>query len=116
MPRKLLITLSGNDIAPRFDLVTEVVIVTLSDAGERLNEKVIILPQASPEQLCHLVLTEHVDSVICGGIEEQYFQYLTWKRVRVLDSVIGPYLEAVRRFAAGVLQAGAILRTSKEGS
>jgi hypothetical protein len=47
--------------------------------------------------------------VICGGIEEEYYQYLTWKRVKVLDSVIGDSGEALERLAAGRLQAGDIL-------
>lgn len=104
MASKILITLYENDVAPRFDLATEVLIV--SGDGE---ERMVVLPRASADQLCHLVITEGIPVVICGGIEESYYQYLTWKRVRVLDSVIGSYPAVLKRFHAGLLEAGDIL-------
>ncbi len=109
MGKKLLIPLQGNDIAPRFDLASEVLIVTIGEEGRVESEKTLVLPQASAEGLCHLVLTESVNAVVCGGIEEEYYQYLKWKRVEVVDSVIGPGSAAVARYAAGALQAGDIL-------
>ncbi len=112
MGTKVLICLYGNDIAPRFDLTTEVLIVTLGTEGTIGEERTLVLPQASPEKLCHMILTEEVKIVICGGIEEEYYQYLTWKRVKVIDSVIGPGDQALERLARGGLQSGDILWTS----
>ncbi|MBW1698910.1 MAG: dinitrogenase iron-molybdenum cofactor biosynthesis protein [Deltaproteobacteria bacterium] len=109
MKKKLLIPLYKNDVAPRFDLVTEVVIATLEETGENSIEKMIVLPQASSEQLCNLILTEGIEAVICGGIEQEYYEYLTWKKVLVFDSVIGPYSAAIEYFKKGKLHSGSIL-------
>jgi hypothetical protein len=113
MGTKTLICLYGNDIAPRFDLTTEVLIVSHGADGSIEEERVLVLPQASPEKLCHMILTEDVKTVICGGIEEEYHQYLTWKRVNVLDSVIGSCSRVLERLAKGTLKSGEILWKSK---
>jgi len=109
MMKKVLIALYGNDIAPRFDLATEVLIVCTGPDGSVVDEKTLVLPQASAEKLSHMILTEDVQAVICGGIEEEYYQYLTWKKVNVLDSIIGPSDRALKRFWDGSLKAGDIL-------
>jgi len=109
MARKVLVTLYGNDVAPRFDLATEVLIAAVTADGAVLEEKTMVLPQASAEKLCHMVLTEEVEAVICGGIEQEYYEYLTWKRVNVIDSVAGCYEVVLERFGRGTLKAGDIL-------
>ena len=109
MVKKVLITLYGNDVAPRFDLATEVLIASVADDGAVREEKTMVLPQASAEKLCHMVLTEEVQAVICGGIEQEYYEYLTWKRVHVIDSVVGIYEAVLQRFGKGTLKAGDIL-------
>ena len=105
MDRKVLIPLYNKEVAPRFDLASEVLIVSM-DKKEKSREKIVVLPQVSAEKLCHLILTENIQVVICGGIEDEYYQYLTWKKVTVLDSVIGPYGAVLERFANGLLQSG----------
>ena len=97
MATKVLICLYGNEVTPRFDLATEVLIAFIGDDGKVQGKKVVVLPKASAETICHMVLTESIQVVICGGIEEEYYQYLTWKRVKVLDSVIGDSGEALER-------------------
>ncbi|MDY6863133.1 MAG: dinitrogenase iron-molybdenum cofactor biosynthesis protein [Thermodesulfobacteriota bacterium] len=109
MTKKLIIPLYGNDVAPRFDLSSDAVIVSTGGKGEDTEEKIVVLPQASAEQLCHLILTEGIEVVICGGIEEEYYQYLTWKRINVIDSVIGPWKSVLEQFNKGMLKAGDIL-------
>jgi predicted Fe-Mo cluster-binding NifX family protein len=106
----LLITIWRDQVAPRFDLTSEVLVVTVDSTGEVLHSKTVVLPTVSAEDLCHLILTEAITTVICGGIEEEYFQYLTWKRVKVIDSVIAPYDRALEFARAGKLEHGAILR------
>ena len=115
--KKILISLYGNDVAPRFDLATEVLIASMGEDGRVVDEKILVLPQASAEKLCHMVLTEDVQTVICGGIEEEYYQYLVWKRVEVLDSVIGPANVVMDHYRQGRLQSGDILlkRRQREG-
>ena len=56
-----------------------------------------------------MALEEKVRTVICSGIDEEFWQYLRWKRIEVIDNVIGPVEEALRRHAAGMLRSGDIL-------
>lgn len=107
--RKVLVTITENDVAPRFDLTTEVLIAGLDEAGRVVDERTMVLPSASEEDLCHLILAEDLDAVICSGIEDEYYQYLKWKRIDVFDSIIGPYGEALARYAAGNLHSGDIV-------
>ena len=109
MNQKLLITIWRDQVAPRFDLTSEALVATLDSTGEVQQCKTVILPTVSAEDLCHMILTEGISLVICGGIEEEYFQYLTWKKVKVIDSVIGPYDRALEFARAGKLEPGAII-------
>lgn len=109
MATKVLICLYGNEVTPRFDLTTEVLVATVDDQGKLQGESVVVLAKASPETLCHMILTESIQVVVCGGIEEEYYQYLIWKRVKIFDSIIGDSREALKRLAEGRLQAGDVL-------
>lgn len=106
---KILIPLYGNDVSPRFDLATEILITSTETPIGSGKERIIVLPQASAEKLCHLVLTEGVQAVICGGIEEEYYHYLIWKKVTVVDSVIGSWELALHHFVDGKLYSGTLL-------
>jgi len=107
---KVLIPLHDDHVAPRFDLAAEVRLATVDPGGAVVAEKLLILPQSSAEQLCHLILSEAVEVVICGGIEQIHYDYLTWKKVTVIDDVIGPCRWALERFAQGRLARGQICR------
>ena len=109
MSEKVLVTLWENNVAPRFDQTTEVLIADLGDNGAIVEQKTMVLAHESTEDLCQLILNEEVGVVICGGIEEEYFDYLTWKKVKVLDSVMGPWERALDRLREGNLMPGAIL-------
>jgi len=106
---KVLIPLLGDDVAPRFDLAPEAVIAYVGPDGLIGEERTIILSEASAEALCHLILTEKVDTVVCCGIEDQYYEYLIWKKVKVFDSVMGPYMKVFDKLRHGTLQSGDIL-------
>ncbi|MCA1960819.1 MAG: dinitrogenase iron-molybdenum cofactor biosynthesis protein [Desulfomonile sp.] len=107
--KRILIPLWGDDIAPRFDTAQEVLIAVAEDDGRISDKRVVILPEASAEGLCNLILHERVDEVICCGIEDEYYQYLAWKKVQVIDSVGGPASVALERSAAGSLKSEEIL-------
>jgi len=109
MTAKVLICLYGNEVSPRFDLTREVMIAVIEKDGTIRGEKEVVLSQASVEMLCHMILAEGIQVVICGGIEEEYYQYLKWKNVKVLDSVIGECKTVLQRFAHGRLKAGDII-------
>jgi len=112
---KILITLRDNDIAPRFDLTTEVLIVESDGSKTTSKPRNILLPGPSADELCSLIIKEGISLVICGGIEEAHFQYLVWKKITVIDKVIGPAAEALSLAQTGLLTPGAILRKTKGG-
>ena len=107
--KKILIPLHEDVVAPRFDLATEVLIVTQQDDDGVKDKRMVVLPRASADQLCHLIITENIQTVICSGIEEDYYQYLTWKRIDVIDSVVGSSNSALERYCNGQLKPGDIL-------
>jgi len=102
--KKILIPLTGDDVAPRFDLAPEALIALVDEEGRIAEDRTIILDEASAETLCKLVLTEKIDIVVCCGIEDEYYKYLVWKKVQVFDSVMGTYQEAIKRVVDGDLQ------------
>ncbi|MFZ5570092.1 MAG: NifB/NifX family molybdenum-iron cluster-binding protein [Thermodesulfobacteriota bacterium] len=109
MSTKVLICLYGNEVSPRFDLAREVLIANIDRNAAVRKEKEVVLPQASVEILCHMIFNEGIQIVVCGGIEEELYQYLQWKNVKVLDSVIGDGQAVLQRLAGGMLRAGDIV-------
>ncbi len=107
--KKILATLHGNDIAPRFDLAPEALIVSVSPNRELVDSKTVVLPRPSAETLCRLAASENVQTVISGGIEEEYLRYFAWKRIEVIDSIIGSAECAVENVRKGNLKPGDIL-------
>ncbi len=106
----LLVPLAGEVVAPRFDLATEVLIAR-ARRGRLVGEpRIVLLPGPSADALCSLVIEEGITDVACGGIEDAHFQYLGWKKVRVLDRVIGSWEAVVRLFLRDELRAGAVVR------
>lgn len=110
MAHKLLIPLMNDEVAPRFDLATDVMLVRLS-LNDDIEERIIVLPQASADDLCALGTAEKVDAVICGGIDEEHYQYLKWKGIDVLDDVIGPVDKIVEHYRKGNLKSGMYLHS-----
>ncbi|MCP4604188.1 MAG: dinitrogenase iron-molybdenum cofactor biosynthesis protein [Proteobacteria bacterium] len=109
MIERILIPLYGDDVAPRFDMATDVMIATFGPGNELLEKRTVVLQHASPDKLCQLILTGNINAVICGGIEEEYFQYLTWKKIRIIDSVIGEAGQALELLRKDNLHPGQIL-------
>ncbi|NOQ45222.1 MAG: hypothetical protein GQ559_00870 [Desulfobulbaceae bacterium] len=90
----LFVTLE-DDIAPRFDLATEVIISRIED-GKRVEEtRTLLLSTKSAEDLCALAVKEKISIIVCGAIEEEHYQYLQWKQIRVIDNIIGRYSQAL---------------------
>jgi predicted Fe-Mo cluster-binding NifX family protein len=108
-PVRVLIPLLGDDVAPRFDLAPEALIATVEPNGRVTVDKSIVLSRASAEALCRLIMTEKIDVVVCCAIEDEYYQYLVWKKIKVVDSVIGPYSRALERLETRSIASGDIL-------
>ena len=107
--KKILIPHFKNQLAPRFDLATEARIVSITretSAMGRVEEKVVTLDTPSAETMCRLAVTEGVHTVICAGIEKDFFNFLEWKGIRVLDDVCGPADTVLEAFLGGKLTSG----------
>lgn len=100
---RVLVTVQDHQVSPRFDMTLEIIIAEKGLEGGTLNEKYFLLAEPSAEELCNLIQKENVQAVICGGIEEEYYQYLTWKKVKVFCNVIGPAGKGLLSWAGGVL-------------
>jgi predicted Fe-Mo cluster-binding NifX family protein len=109
MERRVLITVTRDEVAPRFDLTTEVLLLSIAENGEVVSRKSCLMGHASGDGLCDLALSRDVGTIVCGGIEEEYYHYLRWKRIDVIDAVMGPVDRVIDRLAAGRLKAGDIL-------
>jgi predicted Fe-Mo cluster-binding NifX family protein len=106
---KILITAQGDFVAQRFDLSAEVVIAIV-EGGETVGKpRTIIMDRPSPEDLCSIIMEENITMVICGGIEERYYQFLAWKKIQVVDFVIGDHESVLKKAIAGELKPGAHL-------
>jgi hypothetical protein len=106
---KILITIQGNFVAPRFDMVSEVLIA--SSDGQKLIDKprTILISRPSADELCSFITKEDISIVVCGGIEERHYKYLSWTKKKIFDSVIGPYAEALQMVLENRLTSGIIL-------
>lgn len=116
MSNRIFIPLFQEEVAPRFDLATEVLHAESDDDGAIVKEKLLILPGPSAERLCHMVMTEHIDTIICGGIDQEVYDYLLWKRISVIDDVIGPGSLVLQRHLAGRLNAGDVVFSEQKRS
>ncbi|MDO8736140.1 MAG: hypothetical protein Q7K29_03555 [Thermoleophilia bacterium] len=106
---KVMIAVSGVDVAPRFDLTVEAIIVQVEN-GELTHEpRELVLSEPSGDELCGLAVSESVELVICGGIDEVHYDYLAWKKIRIIDGVIGPYVRALDLLREDNLSANTIL-------
>ncbi|WP_320174064.1 NifB/NifX family molybdenum-iron cluster-binding protein [Maridesulfovibrio sp.] len=105
MSHKIMIPLLNNEVAPRFDLATDVMLVKVKSGGE-LSERIIVLPQASADDLCALATSDNTNAVVCGGIDDEHYQYLKWKGIDVLDDVIGPVENVLQAYKDGTLSRG----------
>ena len=106
--RKLLIPIQGDYVAPRFDLATEILILRF-DGGQETDQRTIIIERPSDEALCQMVVEENVTDLICSGITEVHYNFLVWKKVNVIDAVIGGWREAVDKVMNKELKQGEIL-------
>ena len=108
---KLLIPVQGDYVAPRFDLATEVVIARHSDGELGGKIKTILMEKPSDEELCQMIIEEHITEVVCGGIEELHYNFLTWKKVVVVDGVVADWQTALNKSIKNELKPAEILVT-----
>lgn len=106
---KILIPLLDNELAPRFDLAPEVLIVSVireTTAMGRIEERVVVLETPSAESVCRLAVAESIHTVVCAGIEKEHLDFLEWKGIRVADDICGPVDAVLEAFLMGKLTPG----------
>ncbi|MBP9597813.1 hypothetical protein [Desulfobacter postgatei] len=108
---KIAIPILGEEIVPRFDLTTEVIILTTVNASDIQDKKIIVLPRSSSDELCHTLLAQDINTLICGAIEDEYYEFLKWKKIKVFDGVSGAWAYAFKRWQTQTLNPGDILFT-----
>ena len=103
-----LITICRDEVAPRFDMTAEALLTPLfpAEEGREAEPKHLVLAHVSSEELCDVITRAGVSVVVCGGIEEDYYHYLRWKRIDVISNVMGPLEDVLARLAKGELRAG----------
>ena len=106
MIHKIIIPLYLEEVAPRFDLASEVFIATVSKDNTVENRKDMVLTRSSAEDLCHLILAENINTLICGAIENEYYQFLRWKKIIIFDAVSGTWADAFQHYLNGSLKTG----------
>ena len=109
MTHKLLIPVHQENIEPRFDMATEVFIILLSKDMSVQEKKTVVLSRSSADELCYLILSENITTLICGAIEDEYYQFLKWKRIEIFDSIVGTWSDALDRLIKNILSSGDIL-------
>jgi predicted Fe-Mo cluster-binding NifX family protein len=114
MSKVILITLYRDEVSPRFDLATEVLLVSVDADNREVRRQELVLAHASADDLCDLILDREVSVLITGGMEEEHYHYLRWKRLDVIDAVAGLAEDALALYLQGALESGAIL-FSREG-
>ena len=108
---KIMITTRGDFVSPRFDMSSEALIATCYE-GQLLEEphSILVLWNVSAGWICDLALKENIDVVICGGIEEQHYQFLIWKKITVFDFPLSALMRSVLQLAMdNTLEPGTIL-------
>lgn len=110
-----MITTRGDFVSPRFDLSSEVIIATYYDQQLMGEPRSLILAEVSAEMLCDIAIKEQVACVVCGGIEEEHYQFLSWKKIKVIDAVIGACSDALQLALENKLKPGVILPEIRTG-
>ena len=106
---KYILTIAGENISPRLDMTSEILIATARNGELVEPPKTILLNRPSSEDMCELIIKEGADCLICGGIEERYYKYLNWKKTKVIESIIGTHSEALQLASKKQLRPGTIL-------
>ncbi len=110
---KILITISGNNISARLDMTPEVLIADCPNGALAEEPKTILLGRTSAEDVCSFIIKEDISCVVCGGVEEKHYKYLRWKKIKVIDSIIGSHQEALQLLLDNQLKEGSILSSAR---
>lgn len=106
---KILIPLLDNDLAPRFDLASDILVVSVTretSAMGKINEKIVVLGSPSGEAMYRLIMSENIMTIICAGIEKEIYDFLRRKGITIIDNICGPADAILEAYLMGKLSPG----------
>ncbi|MCF6247499.1 MAG: hypothetical protein L3J69_09085 [Desulfobacula sp.] len=109
MLHKIAIPIFHEEVNPRFDLASEVLFLIISKDNIIEEERTIVLRRPSGDELCHLLISENINTLICGAIEDEYYQFLCWKKMNIYDGIAGSWADAFKQWTKKTLNSGDIL-------
>ncbi len=111
---KILIPVTREYIAPRFDTATEALISLYYDGELIEGPRSILIAEPSADAFCDIAIKERITTVICCGIEEEHFLFLQWRKIEVIDGIIGPWQQALQQAIAKKLAADTIIGIKRD--
>lgn len=106
---KILIPLFENEVAPRFDMATDVLVVSVTRETSvmgKIHERILVLDAPSGEAMYRLVKAENIMTIICAGIEKEIYDFLKRKGIDVIDNVCGPADAVLEAYLMAKLASG----------
>ena len=99
------ITLLANRVAPRCTHADSIMMI--EQHRDRIKaEKKLEMTQGSLQNLCDLLLQNHIDTLICGGITRENKKFLQSKKLDIIDNVVCTADEIIRALRLGKLRPG----------
>jgi predicted Fe-Mo cluster-binding NifX family protein len=96
------IPLFGDEVSPRFEYATEVMIADIS-SGKVSSLRRLSVPAQGGMEVYSLILSAAPETVVCGGIYPRWQRMFEHKKIAVLWGVIGRAEDALKSYAAGEL-------------
>ena len=99
------IALVGDRVAPRCIFAESVLVVDLRRGSAR-TEDTALLEECGLLDLAKVLSEHRIDVLICGGISHEEREFLTARRVEIVENVAGSIHELLDALQAGVLGPG----------
>ena len=94
---KIAVPLFKERVAPHFGSASKILLIETD--GTKIDREVLRdVGESSPVEMARLLLELKVGSLICGGIQNFYKDWLTEKGVRVVDNQRGAARKIVENF------------------
>jgi predicted Fe-Mo cluster-binding NifX family protein len=107
---KVAIPTFGPRVSPRFDCAPLLLLITLQEGKVTGREELSLVPWDSWQRLGRLKELQ-IQTLICGGIDQQSVQMLERMGIQVIPWVAGEAEEALEFFLEGRLAPGATPRS-----
>lgn len=102
---RVAIPLFGDEVSRRMGGRMRLLLASI-DHGHVERTMVEEVDAPLPERLAAILVHDHIDTVICGGLREADLEALEQAGIEVISGVIGPALAAAEAFATKHLHPG----------